>query len=130
MTTQAVSTTRSGLSKTTIAAYGMTGLVAFAMFSSAIAKFAGVPQVVDPLQRSHLGNFVTPIAVIEFTCAALFVIPKTSSLGTLLVTGYFGGAVVAHLAANDVAGVVPALVLGALAWGANYLRNRQMFGSL
>ena len=62
MTTQAVSTTRSGLSKTTIAAYGMTGLVAFAMFSSAIAKFAGVAQVVDPLQRSHLGNFVTPIA--------------------------------------------------------------------
>ncbi|MEN9578411.1 MAG: hypothetical protein RJA70_1420 [Pseudomonadota bacterium] len=130
MTTQAVSTARSGLSKTTIAAYGMTGLVAFAMFASAMAKFAGVPQIVDNLERSHLGSFVNAIAVIEVMCATLFVIPKTSSLGTLLVTGYFGGAVVAHLAANDVSGVVPALVLGALAWGANYLRNRQMFGSL
>lgn len=128
MTTQAVSTASGGLSKTTIAAYGMTGLVAFAMFSSAMAKFAGVPQIVDNLERSHLGSFVNAIAVIEFMCATLFVIPRTSSLGTLLVTGFFGGAVVAHLAANDVPGVVPALLLGALAWGANYLRNRQMFG--
>jgi hypothetical protein len=116
--------------KTPIAAHILAGLVGLAMSASAGAKLAGVEAVVANLTSYGLGDFVLPIGVLELTCAILFVVPKTSSLGTYLVTGYFGGAIVAHLTAGDVAGIVPAVVLGLLAWGANYLRNRKMFESL
>ncbi len=61
--------------------------------------------------------------------AVLFLVPKTSSLGALLATGYFGGAVVAELSTGEVGRVVPALVLGSLVWVVNALRNPNMFES-
>jgi hypothetical protein len=108
----------------------LAGFVTFAMIASAAGKLAGAQPVLESLAKSHLENYVRPIGVLELTIALLFAIPRTSSLGVMLVTGYFGGAVVAHLAAADPGGVVPALVLGALAWGANSLRNPQMFESM
>lgn len=116
--------------KTPIAAHILTGLVGLAMLASAGAKLAGVEAVVTNLTSYGLGDYVLLIGLVELTCAILFVVPKTSSLGSYLVTGYFGGAIVAHLTVGDVAGIAPAVVLGLLAWGANYLRNRQMFESL
>lgn len=116
--------------KTPIGGHILTALVGLAMTASAGAKIAGVEAVVTNLTSYGLADYVLLIGVIELASALLFVLPKTSSLGTFLVTGYFGGAIVAHLTIGDVAGIAPAVVLGLLAWGANYLRNRQMFESL
>lgn len=116
--------------KTPIAAHILAGLVGLAMTASAGAKIAGVEAVVANLTSYGLADYVLPIGIIELACAILFVVPKTSSLGAYLVTGYFGGAILAHLTVGDVAGIAPAVVLGLLAWGANYLRNRKMFESL
>lgn len=116
--------------KTPIAAHILPGLVGLAMTASAGAKIAGVEAVVTNLTSYGLADYVLPIGIIELACAILFVVPKTSSLGAYLVTGYFGGAILAHLTVGDVAGIAPAVVLGLLAWGANYLRNRKMFESL
>ncbi|MEM7607527.1 MAG: DoxX family protein [Myxococcota bacterium] len=116
--------------KTPLAGHVLTGLVTLALLASAGGKLSGAEAVVENLSASHLADFIMPIGVLELVVALLFAIPKTSSLGTLLVTGYFGGAIVAHLAAQDPAGIAPAVVLGALAWVANYLRNPSMFESL
>jgi hypothetical protein len=40
---------------------------------------------------------VTPIGVLELFCLALYLIPKTAMLGTLLSTGLFGGATLTHI---------------------------------
>lgn len=129
MTTAAVlpSTTPS---KTPVAAHVLAGLVTFALVGSAAAKLSGAQAMVENFEKYHLGGFRLPIAMIELVSVILFAVPKTSSLGTLLLTGYFGGAIVAHLSASEPAGAVPAMILGGLAWGANYLRNRKMFESL
>ncbi len=116
--------------KTPLAGHILTGLLTFAMAASAVGKFSGAQGVIDTFEKMHLTPFRSIIGLLEIICAILFAIPKTSSLGTLLVTGYFGGAIVAHLTSNDVAGVVPAMVLGLLAWVAGYLRNRRLFGTL
>jgi hypothetical protein len=109
----------------------LAGLVTLALVASSAGKFSGAKQIVENFEKFHIpANFLTPIGAIELLSAILFAVPKTSSLGTFLVTGYFGGAIVAHLAGNDAGGIVPAIVLGLIAWTANYLRNPSMFASL
>lgn len=109
--------------------YVLTGLVGLGMIASSIGKIVQPPQLVENFTAFHLAPYMTAIGVIEFVTAVLFLVPKTSSVGTLLVTGYFGGAVVAHLVQGHPGEMVPALVLGALAWASNYLRNPRMFES-
>ena len=113
-----------------IAGWVLTGFIGFAMSASAAGKLSGAQPMVENFAKMHLDGYLKPIAVLELVCALLFVIPKTQSVGVLLVTGYFGGAIVAHLAAATPSEIVPALVLGAIAWTANFLKNPQMFESL
>jgi DoxX-like family len=109
----------------------LSGLVTLALVASSAGKLSGAKPIVENFEKFHIpANFLTPIGAIELLSAILFAVPKTSSLGTFLVTGYFGGAIVAHLAGNDAGGIVPAIVLGLMAWTANYLRNPSMFASL
>ena len=61
------------------------------------------------------------IGVLELTCAALYAIPATSVIGAVLVSAYFGGAVVTHVRVGE-AFAVPVL-LGVLAWAGLYLRD-------
>jgi hypothetical protein len=59
------------------------------------------------------------IGVVELICTVLYVIPATSILGAILLTGHLGGAVAAHVrVGNPVfeSYVFPFLV-GALLWG-------------
>lgn len=59
-------------------------------------------------------------------CIALFVIPVTSVLGAVLLTGFLGGAICTHLRLGEI-GSPPQLVcllLGVGAWLSLYLRNR------
>ena len=37
------------------------------------------------------------IGIIELVCVALYVVPRTSILGGLLLTGYLGGAIATHV---------------------------------
>jgi hypothetical protein len=113
-----------------IAVHILTGLVTLAFVASAGFKLSGAKAVLENFEKLHLLEFRVPIGILELGCALLFAIPKTSSLGTLLLTGYLGGAVVAHLTSNDAGGMAPALILGLVMWAANYLRNQQMFESI
>jgi sorbitol-specific phosphotransferase system component IIC len=128
--TASIGSSPSVSSKKSLIGHGIVALVTLALVGSAFAKFAGASAMVENFAKFHLSGFLIPVGVIEVVSVLLFAVPKTASLGTLLLTGYFGGAVVAHLAGNDVVGVFPALILGALAWTANGLRNPNMFESL
>jgi DoxX-like family len=112
------------------ASWVLAGLVGFGLLASGVLKIAGVPQVVENFEKFHLGTWRVAIGLLELVVAALFLVPKTRSLGTLLVTGYFGGAIVAHLTTDAPAQLVAPLLLGGLAWAANYLRTPSMFESL
>ena len=76
---------------------------------------------------THLGlqaSLIGPLAALELTCLALYLVPQTSVLGAVLLTGYLGGAILAHLRVGDPF-VIQAL-LGVLVWAGLYLRDTRV----
>ena len=99
----------------------LSGIIALGLVGSAISKIAGVPQVVNGLVHAGIpANAIVPIALLELTCLALYLVPRTIILGTLLLTGYLGGATVTHLIGGE--NLLPPLLAGILIWGGTYLR--------
>src|SRR5262249_59286527 len=91
------------------------------LLGSAIAKIVGVPQMVDGL--THAGvprGAILPIAVLELSCLALYLFPRSAVLGALLLTGYFGGATVTHVIGRE--NLIPPLIVGLWIWGGVYFR--------
>ena len=66
------------------------------------------------------------IVAAECVMVALYLIPYTSVLAAIVLTGYLGGAVATHLRVADAARAAIPLVVGILAWGALYLRDRRI----
>lgn len=65
------------------------------------------------------------IGVVEVACVVIFLIPQTSVLGAILLTGYLGGAVVTHVRQGD--SFIPPVVIGMLVWLALSLRDPRMW---
>ncbi len=91
--------------------------------------FGGVYVLTDPpeLKEQFVGKFGYPedlslaIGIVELCCAALYLIPRTSILGAVLLTGYLGGAVATHARVHD--NFAAAVIVGILVWLAVYLRD-------
>lgn len=109
----------------------LSGLLGAALIMSAVGKFMGAA---TPMME-HFGftsSETTLIAVGEIISAILFLIPKTQSLGTLLLSSYMGGAIASHMSAavgseelggEDVQSYVSASVFLILIWVASIIRN-------
>ncbi len=76
---------------------------------------------------SHLGygrNLAFGIGVAEFSCAALYLIPRTAFFGALFTTAYLGGAVASHVRVGDVF-IGPVLVC-VFVWVGLVLRDERL----
>jgi hypothetical protein len=71
---------------------------------------------------------LTVLALVEISCALLYLVPQTAVLGAVLVTGYLGGAIATHVRVGDA--FLPPLVLGVLAWLGLYLRDPRIVALL
>jgi hypothetical protein len=60
------------------------------------------------------------IVIAECVLVALYLIPQTSVFAAIVLTGYLGGAVAAHLRIADSARAAIPVVVGILAWGGLY----------
>ncbi len=96
------------------------GLVALVLVASAIMKITHTPRMmVDGLVRAGLPeSAILPIALLELTCLVLYLIPRTMVLGAVLLTGYFGGAMVVHIISKE--SVFPLILIGFWIWGGIY----------
>ena len=92
-----------------------------------MAKFVKPASVVQGFtqQFGFPGSLITPIGIIELTCTILYLIPRTSVLGAILLTGYLGGATVTHLRVSDRAFVAPVIV-GIFVWGGLFFREPRL----
>jgi DoxX-like family len=99
----------------------LTALVILAFVPSAVLKLMHHPTAVEGFTRMGIppGAFV-PIAILELGCLALYLLPRTTVLGTVLLTGYLGGATVANLIGRS--DFIHALVVGLLVWAGAWLR--------
>ena len=66
------------------------------------------------------------LGIIEILCAIVYIVPKTSVLGAILVTGYLGGAIATHVRVQDYGSVVAPLMLAVFAWGGLFLRDARL----
>src|ERR1051326_4611949 len=99
----------------------LASIVSLLLAATAIMKLVHVPQMVDGITRAGIPESVVPwIAFLELGCLAFYVIPRTAVLGAVLLTGYFGGAIVVHIIIKE--SVVPLIIFGLLVWGGVYYR--------
>ncbi len=76
------------------------------------------------VRLGYAENVIVPLGVVLVICTLLYLIPLTSVLGAILLTGYLGGAVATHVRFNE--GAFPILfpvIFGVLLWGGLYLRD-------
>jgi hypothetical protein len=67
------------------------------------------------------------IGLLALICTALYVTPRTSVLGAVLLTGYLGGAVSTHVrAGSPLFETVFPVILGALVWAGVLVRDAQL----
>jgi hypothetical protein len=85
--------------------------------------------VVEAFAKLHLPvSLAVDLGVIELLCLVLYVIPRTSILGAVLLTGYLGGAVAIQVTtSNSLFGeILFPVYVGVLIWGGIYLRDDRL----
>ena len=107
----------------------LSGLVtAFLLFDAVIHLLKPAP-VVEAFAKLHLPlSLAVDLGIIELLCLALYVIPATSILGAILLTGYLGGAVAIQVTtSNSLFGeILFPVYVGAILWGGLYLRDERL----
>jgi hypothetical protein len=105
--------------------WALSVLSALALLASAAGKFSGSAQLAEGFQ--HLGwpiGLAVPLGILEAAVAAVYLIPRTSVLGAILVTGYMGGAIATHVRIGEPFFVQ--LLFGMAIWGGLYLRDARL----
>jgi hypothetical protein len=117
------------MSETTMVRIGwiLSGLFVLFMLGASVApKFLGL-RVADDTMR-QLGwpvGHVLMIGIIEFVCVLLYVWPKTSVLGAVLMMGLLGGAMATQIRVGNplFSHVLFSIYLGLFMWGGLWLRD-------
>jgi hypothetical protein len=93
--------------------------------------FSGAMKLMKPAPVmegfTHLGypeSLALGLGIVELACAVVYVFPRTSVLGAILLTGYLGGATATHLRIGEP--FFMPIVLGVLVWGGLYLRDERL----
>ena len=75
----------------------------------------------------HIGwkaDQLSTLGIVEIACTVLYVIPQTSILGAILLTGYLGGATATHVRVGD-PWFAP-VIIGVLVWLGLVLRDARL----
>ena len=98
----------------------------FLIGASASGKFIDFPGKQDMMDRMGLTpDLMQTIGIVEVLITIVFLIPRTSFLGAILVTAYLGGAVMTHLRVGE-AWFFP-IIIGVVMWIALGLRHPEIF---
>ena len=110
-----------------ITAWVLVGLLGALFIMSASMKLIGGAEASAMFSKYGLDGKEMLIGVGELLAVILFIIPKTSSLGVLLLSAHMGGAIATHMEHGE-AFISQSIMLVVL-WFANWLRNPEMLAS-
>lgn len=99
-------------------------LLVLFLLLDALMKFVKPAPVLQACAQLGLPlNLVSTIGAILLVCTVLYAIPRTSILGAILLTGYFGGAVLSNLRVGNplFSNTLFPVYFGALTWLGLYL---------
>src|SRR6201981_637280 len=107
----------------------MSAIVVIALVADGTIQLFTPAQIASMLQETGFAMDLTRIVgPIILACAILYAIPATAVLGAILVTGFLGGAICAHVRIGEL-GSPPeifCLFLGAMAWAGLYARDARI----
>ena len=95
----------------------------------------GVMKVMKPdfvvkatVELGYPEDVIFGLGIVVLICVILYIIPQTSILGAILLTGYLGGAVASHLRHGDplFSHVLSPVYFAILLWGGLYLREPRL----
>lgn len=93
--------------------------------------FSGGMKLVKPAvvvqEFARLGypeGLVLGIGVLELACTVVYIVPRTSVLGAILLTAYLGGATATHVRISDP--FYGPVVIGVLVWLGLFLRDERL----
>jgi hypothetical protein len=104
----------------------MSGAFVVALAADGTIQLFAPTRIASMLQKTgfamDLARVVGPIIL---ACALVYALPASAVFGAILVTGFLGGAICAHVRIGELGSPpeIVSLLLGALTWGGLYARD-------
>lgn len=104
------------------------GLPALFLLVDAIMKFVKPePVVKETVRLGYPESVIIGLGIVLLVSTILYLIPQTSILGAILLTGYLGGAVATHVRMQEGwFSILFPVVFGALLWCGLWLRDERL----
>ena len=102
--------------------------VLFLIFDSSGKLFEVHPVIDGTVRLGYSPDMVFTLGMLLLACVVTYVVPRTSLLGAVLLTGYLGGAVATHVRVESplFSHILFPVYLGALLWGGLLLRDARL----
>jgi hypothetical protein len=110
------------------AGWGLSALAVVFLAFDGVIKLLRLPAVLDAtVQLGFPLGSIVPIGLTLLACTLIYVIPRTSVVGAVLLTGYLGGAVAAQVrAGNPLFETTFPIIVGTVVWAGVFLRDRRV----
>jgi hypothetical protein len=102
--------------------------ILFLLFDAIMKIIKEEHSIKGSVQLGWPEHAIQSIGIVLLICTILYLIPKTSILGAVLLTGYLGGAIAIMIRAEQP--LYFALVFGLLVWLGLYLRDKKLHAIL
>lgn len=121
-------------SRTTLwISFGLSTLIVLFLLADAAVSIFAPYLLADVQAQVGFPAYLSPIlGGIMLLCASLFAIPRTATIGAILITAFAGGAICTHLRVGEI-GSPPqfiALALATVAWLSLWLRDANVRGAI
>jgi len=127
--TDTVRITRAGSTRLIWGGRVMSGIAVLFLFFDSVGKLLQVQPVIDGTkQLGYSPDIVFSLGVTLLSCVLAYLVPRTSVLGAVLLTGYLGGAVATHVRVGNplFTHVLFPTYVAALLWGGLMLRDTRL----
>jgi len=107
----------------------MSTLAVLFLLMDSVMKLVKPAPVVEAMTKIGYPDSATfVLGIVLLTCTVLYIIPRTSVLGAILLTGYLGGAVASHFRVGDplFSHVLFPTYIGLLVWGGLFFRDERL----
>jgi hypothetical protein len=79
------------------------------------------------VKLGYPASVIVPLGIVLLASTILYLIPRTSVLGAILLTGYLGGAVATHVRVGEgLFSVLLPAIFGVLLWGGLWFRDERL----
>src|SRR5437660_851598 len=100
----------------------------FLLMDSLMKVLKLAPAVEGTAQLGYPVSVVFGIGIVELACTVVYMIPRTSILGAILLTGYLGGAIASHVRISNplFSHTFFPIYVAVLVWGGLFLREGRL----